>query len=96
MPSSSSSVASISRISASRTGLLAAGRGRAEDLRADLVKLPVAALLRALAAELRANVIELLQLAGLAEFVLDVGADDAGGVFGAQGERLRRLCEDSM
>jgi hypothetical protein len=67
----------------------AARRGRPDDLRADLRELAVAALLRALAAELRADVIELLQLAALAQLVLDVGADHAGGVLGAQGERLR-------
>ena len=88
MPSSSSSVASISRTSASRRGRFAAGGGRADDLGADLPELPVAALLRALAAELRADVVELLQLAGLAQLVLDVGADHAGGVFGAQGQGL--------
>ena len=70
-------------------GRLAAGGGRADDFGADLRELAVAALLRALAAELRADVIELLQLAGLAELVFDVGADHAGGVFGAEGEGLR-------
>ena len=68
---------------------LAARRGRADDLGADLPELAVAALLRALAAELRADVIELLQLAGLAQLVLDVGADHAGGVLRAQGEGLQ-------
>ncbi len=73
---------------------LRAGAGRPDDLRADLEKLAVAALLRALAAELRADVIELLQQSLLAELVLDIGADDAGGVLRPQGERLRlfRLC----
>ncbi len=66
-----------------------AGAGRSEHLRADLPELAVAALLRALAAELRADVIELLQQPGLAQLVLDVGADDAGGVFRTQGEGLR-------
>ena len=61
---------------------------RADDFGADLPELAVAAALGALAAELRADVVELLELAGLAEFVLDVGADDAGGVFGAEGELL--------
>ena len=70
-------------------GRLAAGGGRADDFGADLRELAVAAFLRALAAELRADVIELLQLAGFAELVFDVGADHAGGVFGAEGEGLR-------
>ena len=65
--------------------------GRADDLGADLPELAVAAVLRAFAAELRADVVELLQQAGFAELVLDVGADDSGGVFGAEGERLRLL-----
>ncbi len=89
MPSSSRRVASISRTSASRRGRFAAGGGRADDFGADLRELAVAAFLRALAAELRADVVELLELAGFAELVLDVGADDAGGVFGAEGEGLR-------
>ncbi len=89
MPSSSRSVASISRTSASRRGALGAGPGGADDLGADLPELAVAAALWALAAELRADVEELLQQAGLVELVLDVGADYAGGVFGAQGEGLR-------
>jgi hypothetical protein len=67
---------------------LAACRGRSNDFCADLEELPVAALLRALAAELRADVVELLQLAGFAQLVLDVGPDHASGVFRAQGERL--------
>ena len=67
---------------------LAARRGRPDHLRADLRKLAVAALLRALAVKLRADVVELLELAGLAQLVFDVGADDASGVFGAQGQRL--------
>ncbi len=82
-------MASISRTSASRSGRFAARGGRADDFGADLRELAVAALLRALAAELRADVVELLQLAGLAELVFDVGADHAGGVFRAQGEGLR-------
>jgi hypothetical protein len=39
---------------------------RADDLGADLPELAVAAALGALAAELRADVVELLELAGLA------------------------------
>src|SRR5581483_11370878 len=61
------------------------------DLRADLPELAVAAALRALAPELRADVIELLQRSGLAHLVLDVGADDAGGGFRPERERLRLL-----
>ena len=70
---------------------LRARAGRPDDLGADLEELAVAALLRALAAELRADVVELLQQALLAELVLDVGADHAGGVLRPQGERLRLL-----
>ena len=62
MPSSSSSVASISRIFRIAQRALAARRRRPDDLGADLRKLPVAALLRPLAPELRTDVIELLQL----------------------------------
>ncbi len=69
-------------------GRLGAGGGRADDFGADLPELAVAAALGALAAELRADVEELLEVAGLAELVLDIGADDAGGVFGAEGEGL--------
>ncbi len=65
--------------------------GGPDDLRADLPELAVAAALRALAAELRADVEELLQVAGVAQLVLDVGADDAGGVLRAEGERLGLL-----
>ncbi len=60
-------------------------RLRTDHFSADLPELPVAALLGALTAELRANVIELLQLAALAELVFDVGPDYSGGVFGAEG-----------
>ena len=63
------------------------GRFRADGFRADLVELPVAALLRPLAAEHRADVIELLHARALVEPVLDVGADHRGGIFRAQGER---------
>ena len=65
-----------------------AGGDGAEDLDADLPELAVTSALRALAAELRADVEELLELAAVAEVVLDVGADDSGGVFGAEGEGL--------
>src|SRR6476660_9336388 len=60
---------------------------RADDLGSDLIELAIASLLRALAAELRSDVVELVQSA-LGEIVLDVCADDAGRVFGAEGERL--------
>ena len=56
-----------------------------------MVELAVASFLRTLAAELRADVIELLELADFVELVLDVGADDASGVLGAEGQRLRLL-----
>ena len=69
-------------------GGFAAGGGRTDDFGADLGELAVAAFLWALAAELGADVVELLQLADFAELVFDVGADDAGGVFGAEGEGL--------
>ena len=72
-------------------GRFAAGAGRSDDLGADLVELAVASFLRTLAAELRADVIELLELADFVELVLDVGADDACGVFWAEGQRLRLL-----
>src|ERR1039457_5960258 len=62
--------------------------GRANDFCADLRELAVTTLLRALAAELRADVKELLKLAGFAELVLDIGADHASSVFRAEGEGL--------
>ncbi len=68
-------------------GRLAACRRWADHLGADLVELAVAALLRTLAAELRTDVVELVQTA-FPEFVFDVGPDNAGGVFGTQSERL--------
>ncbi len=72
-------------------GRLAAGGRRTDDLGADLIELAIAALLRALAAELRADVVELLQRALLVEPMLDVGANDAGGVLRTEGQRLRLL-----
>ena len=81
-------MASISSTSASRMGRLGAGGDGAEDLAADLPELAVASALRAFTAELRADVEELLQVAALAQLVLDVGADDAGGVLRAEGEGL--------
>ena len=74
----------------------AAGGGWANDFCADLRKLAVAAFLRALAAELGADVIELLQLAGFAEAVFDIGADYSGGVLGAEGEGLQTCNEPSF
>ena len=62
-PTSSSSVASISSTSASRAGDSLPAARRPDDLGADLEELAIAALLRTLAAELRADVIELLQRA---------------------------------
>ena len=53
---------------------------------ADLEELAVTAFLRTLAAELRADVVELLQRALVAQAVLDVGADHAGGVLGTKRE----------
>ena len=87
MPTRSSSVASSSRISASRAGDSLPAVGGADDLGADLIELAVAAFLRTLAAELRADVEELVE-AAIPELVLDIGADYAGGVFGAEGEGL--------
>src|SRR5208282_4331768 len=68
-------------------GRLAAGGGGSDDLGSDLVELAVAAFLRTLAAELRSDIEELVE-AAVPEFVLDVGADYAGGVFGAEGKGL--------
>src|ERR1035437_1514362 len=68
-------------------GRLAAGGGGADDFGSDLIELAVAAFLRTLAAELRSAIEELVE-AAVPEFVLDVGADYARGVFGAEGQRL--------
>ena len=62
-------------------------RFRPDGLRADLEELPVAPLLRALAAEHRTDVVELLHAGTLVEAVLDVGADHRGGVLRPQRER---------
>jgi hypothetical protein len=70
---------------------LAAGAGRPNRLRADLVELAIAAFLWTLTAELRPDVIELLKFSDLVELVLDVGAHHASSVLGAQGQRLRLL-----
>ena len=66
----------------SRRGL-AAARGWANHFRADLIELSVSSFLRAFAAELWANVVELVE-AAIPEPVFDIGADDASGVFRAQ------------
>src|ERR1019366_2914084 len=71
-------------------GRLAAGGGGPDDLGVNLVELAVASFLRALAAKHRADGEEFVE-AALPEFVLDVGADDAGGVFGTEGERLSSI-----
>jgi len=67
-------------------GFATRGRG-ADDFGADLVELAVASLLRALAPELGPDVVELVE-AAVPELVFDVGAHDAGGVFGAEREGL--------
>ena len=61
--------------------------GRTDDLRADLKKLPVAALLRTLPPKLRPDVVELVEPA-IPKLVLDVGTHHAGRVFRTQRERL--------
>ena len=58
----------------------------ADALGADLEELPVAALLGAFAAEHGAEVEEFLEAGDLIEAVLDVGANDGGGVLGAESE----------
>ncbi len=64
-------------ITISMTSASTAGDSLADGLGADLKKLPVAAFLRAFAAEHGAHVVELLHAGTLIEAVLDVGADDA-------------------
>src|SRR5947207_666824 len=56
----------------------------AEHLRANLIKLAVAAFLRALPPEHRPHVIQLHWLRELLHVVFDVGAADGGGGFGAE------------
>ncbi len=63
------------------------GRFRADRLRADLIKLPVAALLRPLAPEHRSDVIKLLQSGHLVQPMLDVGAHHRRGGFRPQRQR---------
>ena len=70
---------------------LAARAGRPDDLRSNLVELAITSFLRTLAAKLRTDVIELLQRALPVEPMLDVGANDAGGVLRPQGQGLRFL-----
>jgi hypothetical protein len=62
--------------------------GGAQDLGADLVELPVAALLRPLVAEHRAGIEHLARQVRLGQPVRDQGAADAGGVLGAQRDRI--------
>ncbi len=64
---------------------LAARAGRPDDLRPDLIELAITSLLWTLPAKLRPDVVELVQTA-IPEFVLDVGAHHAGGVFRAKRE----------
>jgi len=61
-----------------------------QDFGADLVELAVAALLRAFAAEHRADVVELLRLRKLLHVVFDVSAADGSGCFGTQTRDLNR------
>src|ERR1700745_2148540 len=68
---------------------LAAGSRWSKDFGANLIELPVAALLRTLTAKLRPNVIKLLQLAGITHLVFDIGPHHAGGIFRSQRQRLR-------
>jgi hypothetical protein len=62
-------------------------RFRPDRFRADLEKLPIAAFLRALAPEHRADVIELLHARALVQPVLDVRPDHRRRVFGPQRQR---------
>ena len=61
-------------------------RFRADRLRSDLIELPVAALLRALAAKHGTDVEPLLHFGGLLVSVFDVRPDHRGGVLGPQCE----------
>src|SRR6266853_1786553 len=65
----------------------AAGGDWSNDFGSDLVELAVTALLRTLAAELRADIKELVETA-VPKFVLNVCANHPGGVFRAQSQRL--------
>ncbi len=61
-------------------------RFRADGLRADLIELAEAAFLRALAAEHRAQVVELLDAGNLIQAMLDIGAHHRSRRFRAQRE----------
>ena len=63
----------------------------AERLDAQLLVLPVAALLAALVAEVGRDVVQLGERALRVQAVLDIGAQDGGGAFGAQGQRAVAL-----
>src|SRR5206468_8571881 len=70
----------------SRRRFTARGR-RADNLGADLIELAISSLLRTLSSKLWPDVVELVQPASL-KIVLDVGTNNAGGVFGAESEGL--------
>src|SRR5258706_11144865 len=74
----------ISRMS---RGGFAPRRSRTNRLSANLIELPVPALLRTLASKLRPDVIELAQ-AAIPQLVLDVGPHHASSIFRAQCQRL--------
>src|SRR6185437_1015547 len=57
-------------------------------LSTDLGELPVASLLWPFAPKLRTDVVELLQLAGFAELVFDIGAHDTSGILRPQCQQL--------
>src|SRR6185437_814293 len=59
----------------------------AVDFGFDVLELPVAAFLRAVAPKLRANVEELMQSAG-PEFMLNICAPNPGRILGTKGKRL--------
>src|SRR5207342_289855 len=69
---------------------LAACRRRTDHFSADLIELPVAALLRTLASKLRADVVKLVQ-APVPKLVLYVRAYHARGILGTQRQRLSLL-----
>jgi len=62
--------------------------GAAEDFRADLVELAVAAFLRSFAAKHRTGVVELYRLRELIHVVFDVGATDGGGSLRTQAQNF--------
>ena len=67
-----------------------------EDFHADLVELPVAALLRLLVAEHGAGVPELLHLAAAGHAVFQHRAHATGGAFGAQGQGFLVAVEEGV